>query len=432
MQTVLLKRGGGEGKKFPAGQQIEFTVQELIDAAGLDECCTESDEKPGPVVMDQGYTRSEGGVFGNTSDPTPRLTGIVFVFQLDYTNENHCRIDLSHDKVDVSKEKGDINAVACLSVRARRQWTQVRRKSYLLPFADGSRIERTYSGILIDFKVGGTFKFNDVAAIFRGVTSIVIWLGIPIWVLYFFAIFFLGNLSSIYNRVIHQELSLSSACVGLAGRLISHTSAFADVQDFPEGLSKGRLHERFQMIMQYNTSLDEDEVQKFVDFVYAGIAIAGDEEQTGDAQNLIDVQDFCTVFSANEPLSFDSLVKIFDKDRTMGIAETLFQDEVIRSVRSVTANDEMSEAIKHAMVRQDKGELTIVKKQAIDTSNAAAMQARYTELEEEIKRNKISMERMLLKNKTLLKQITNAEENYKKLGGDYQFEAEQRFSQYAD
>lgn len=233
LKTVLLDAKGEKKKEFAGGQTISMTVAEMLEAAGISEVGKGLGDN---VKLDAEYERKAGGVKGAIK-PTPRLTGLQLTFELGYTNEGSCRLNLETDKISVSEDK-----VACLAIKARRQWTQTELSNVLS--LQGTSISRKYSGILIDFHVHGSFKFRDWSRIFRGVTTIVIWLGIPIWVLYFFALYFLGQLSVIYNRVIHQELSLSTACVGLASRLISHTSAFADVADQPDGLSKQRLLER--------------------------------------------------------------------------------------------------------------------------------------------------------------------------------------------
>lgn len=417
--TIILGRDGEKKQTISAGSKIRFKISKLLELAGLDECC---DKDIGDALdMDAGYERSEGGVqklqSGSTS-PTPRLTGVTITIDLDYTNEGGCRLSLQHNTVGLD------GTAACLSVRARRQWSQSTSKGYALDAStttpEQQQFQRDYSGILINFHIHGSFKFIDGSAFFRGMTTILIWMGIPVWILYFFAILFLGKLSTIYSRVIHQELSLASACVGLAGRLISHTSAFADVQDFPEGLSKKRLHERFQMIMQFSRDLDDTEVRKFVDFVYDGVSIAAGDGGPADDE-LIDVQDFCTVCSTNESLTFDSLVKIFDRDRRLGSFESFFQDDVIEQARSVAANDNMAEAVKHALVKTEKGLKSGASFTRAGAFNPIMLEQRFQMVEEEINKIQTEINKTLLKEKNLVKQVEHAEQKVKELGGSLEY-----------
>jgi hypothetical protein len=420
-QTVVMNPDGSENSKIAAGSPIRFTVAQLLTLAGLHECCGE--EVGQALNMDESYTRPAGGVnnFGGATLPTPRLTGVALTMDLIYTNTGKCSMNLNSPSIALD------GTGACLSVRARRQWAQSTSYTYGDLTADATlkeygQFERTYSGIQINFHIHGEFKFIDGSAFFRGMTTILIWMGIPIWILYFFAIFFLGKLSAIYNRVIHQELSLTGACVGLAGRLISHTSSFADVQDYPEGLSKKRLHERFKMIMQFSEDLDDTEVRKFVDFVYEGVAIASEASQgeVGDENDLIDVQDFCTVCASNESLTFDALVKIFDRDRRLGTCETLFLDEVIDQARSVVANDALAETVKHALINRNAG---ATKEKGAGAFNAVMLEQRFASVEEEINKIQQEMNKTLLKEKNLMKQVEFAEKNVEKLGGSLSYTA---------
>lgn len=411
LATMVYDAKGGKKTEFAAGAPVKLTVGQILDAAGLHEV---GEKIGGQVAMDAGYSSRSGGVTGTIS-PTPRLTGILITAAIGYSNEGFCQLNLETEQVKTT------GTTACLAFRAKRQWTKALSKNvYSL---DRSNMEKTYSGILIDFHIHGSYKFADWSRIFRGITTIVIWLGIPIWVLYYFSLYFLGQLSTIYNRVIHQELSLSTACVGLAARLISHTSAFADVQDQPDGLSKERLHERFQMIMQFSDDLDDHEVRKFVDFIYEGVAIAsaeGDEdiqEMAAEAE-LIDVQDFCTVCLSNEPITFDALVKIFDRDRRLGTSEMIFCDEVLSNCRSAAANDKMKASVENAMVKLESSARTSMKGGPMPGAHTAhSLQKRADDMEAEIHEIHEEISRITIKQKSIIKQVSNAEESLKKMGG---------------
>merc|ERR1719188_1516187 len=111
-----------------------------------------------------------------------------------------------------------------------------------------------------------------------------------------------------------------------------------DVQDEKggDGVSKGRLLHRFNVIMRDMKELDSREVKKFVDFVFRGLRRMGTVGVHDD--RYIKVESYCSACSSNEPLSFDSLVKIFDKDRRLGILERCFLDDTIRQVHKAALN----------------------------------------------------------------------------------------------
>lgn len=414
--TMLLKADGSKRKIYNPGETLKFTVAELLSFAGIDEIGGSSNEAG--VDLDAKYSRPH--VVGGAQLPTVRLTGVTIGFDIFFTNEGACQ--KSFDSERVSAGDIDTNELACIVIKADRQWTGV-EKTYQYN-VDGSEVSRQFTGISIKFHVAGSFKFWDGGQIFRGLTTFLIWHSIPICILYFFVILFLGKVSVIYNRVIHQELSLSGGCIGLAGRLISHTSAFTDVRDTPIGLTKHRLHERFKTIMQFTDDLDDNEIQKFVDFVFDDVAVAsatGSESvaEFAEEAELIDVQDFCTVCGSNEMLTFDALVQIFDRDRTLNYLESLFVDDVITQSRNPQSIDEMNLRVKSAMVRTQDSD----RYNALGGAPAAGafttdhLTSRCEFIEDEINNINNECDRLISKQDIVKKQIANAEATLARLQG---------------
>merc|ERR1740121_2151708 len=73
---------------------------------------------------------------------------------------------------------------------------------------------------------------------------------------------------------------------------------------------------------------------------------AGADEEEG--AGMIDVRDFCAACAMNEPLSFDSLVQIFDKDRKLGCMEGYFVDRTIRQVHDPACTRQIKDVIMEA------------------------------------------------------------------------------------
>jgi len=332
MITVFLGRDGFELKRFLPGELIWFTVREILGNATGDANDMFSDT----LDLDSRYTRNDVGVISNESPPnsiegpTLRTTGLGITFDLWYTNTGAC------DPTSSSQTVAWEGPVCCIKLTGQRQWT-TRLSSDVLG-TDGASRQRETRGISVKFRTLGAFTFLDLNAVFRQLTIAIIWIQFPLFVVYWFSILFLGHLSSVYSRVIHQDLSLAEACKGLAARLVSHSAAFMDLKDRNhEGISKQRLLERFKKILDH-PDLDDDEISKFVDFVFEGMKSMVRGTDNLDDEH-INVQEYCTACSTNEPLNFDALVKIFDKDRRMWCCENLFLDNSIVEVHRAEAEE---------------------------------------------------------------------------------------------
>merc|ERR1740130_1577462 len=151
-------------------------------------------------------------------------------------------------------------------------------------------------------------------------------------IVYYFAVFCLGRLSTVYSNCICENVNLGDACKGLATRLISHSAAYMDLQDSPEGISKKRLLERFRSILEHNENIDDREIKKYVDFVFEGMQSMAGEDDGSLLDETVNIQEFCTACSTNEPLNFQSMVMLFDKDRELSVLEHFFLDKSIRGV----------------------------------------------------------------------------------------------------
>lgn len=202
----------------------------------------------------------------------------------------------------------------------------------------------------------------------------------------------------------------------------SRTPQLLHVKDTPLGLTKKRLLERIKMIMQYNTALDDNEIQHFTDFVYEGVAVASVTEpataiEVMENAQLIDLQDFVRVCSSNESLSFDALVEIFDADRRLSIVENVFQDDCMRQARSSAANEEMKDRVNNAMVNTGSLDRHINRSAGISGHYTAdVLQTRCNNMESEILQIQKECNDLVEKQQSLVRTILYTEEKLKKLG----------------
>lgn len=332
MATVLFDGGGQILRTFEPGLEIKLAMSELLSAATIE------DNAGWGLDLDDLYTREELGIH----EQTLRKTGVTLDVNLYYVAGSTAECAITDPEVQLETFLW-AGPICCMRVHAKRDWTSMSRA---LPSRENSTI-REYHGIFITFAASGHFEFLAMSAIFRGLTTILIWAQIPLMVIYWFSITFLGHLSTVYSRAMHQSLSLSEACQGLASRLVSHSAAFMDMQDLGSGISKDSLLRRLSMILSREKDLDANEVEKFVDFVFRQM-LSSQTTQNQQERDIVNVQGFCAACTTNEPLRFDSLVQIFDKDRRLGCLETAFVDDTVKEVHKVDETKNRASAVQES------------------------------------------------------------------------------------
>jgi len=328
--TIVLGPDGEEVSRFERGELVNVTLDEMLDYTKL----IEYSDTVSRLILDLPYTRVDDDIVDDVGDPgvTVRLTGVTLWVDLKYTNGGVCQLEDGYPKVVAEGWKGK---VCCMSVRGIRSW--VTRESTAVVDASGTWKARRYHGVRILFRSSGSFAFYDESALFDGLTTLLIWAQIPMLIVYYFVIFVLGKLSEVYSRVVHQSMSIKDACTGMAARLVGHSSAYLDLVDpAAGGITRTGMHDRLRLVFKDSEDLDESEVAKLVDFVFTGmVGTKGDEEQAP----IVGVQDFCSAAGSLEPLSFSSLVRIFDRERNIGYVEDVLNDDTIQVIREEAFQD---------------------------------------------------------------------------------------------
>jgi hypothetical protein len=144
--------------------------------------------------------------------------------------------------------------------------------------------------------------------------------------MFYFVITALGVVSKIYRDSIFQGVRVDRTACGIAARLAAHSSTFVELQDHAHGISEEKLFERFKVIFEHNSEIDEAELRRLVRFVFSGMA--------KDHNDGIDIQDFSHACTHGEILHFRTLVELFDADRKKGWLEKQFADPAIRNLHS--------------------------------------------------------------------------------------------------
>jgi hypothetical protein len=343
LRTVWYDQNNGTNLREYAQSFISPTVKELLHSADY-----EDRGRLGVLHLDQNYFTGTSGEDvvrpnlmtggGYKSGASLRMTGVTLTVNLQIVDGGECAAAFPND-VEIAKDQkyskykvGHNGAVACMTVHAERMWTH--EGSHYQPGmeGDGYREVKT-AGIRIKFRTSGEVRMLEMTAVSQALTVAIVWIQVPLLVVYYFTVLCLGHLSSVYARVCSEILNLSDATKGLATRLISHSAAYLDLQDQPDGITKGRLKGQFENILQSKLDsgvISSDELSKYVDYVFEGMQSMGDGEVV--INETVNIEEYCEACCTNEPLGFQALVQLFDKDRKLQFLENLFLDDTIRGV----------------------------------------------------------------------------------------------------
>eukprot|EP00931_Biecheleriopsis_adriatica_P107786 TRINITY_DN8210_c0_g1_i1.p1 TRINITY_DN8210_c0_g1~~TRINITY_DN8210_c0_g1_i1.p1 ORF type:complete len:717 (-),score=165.64 TRINITY_DN8210_c0_g1_i1:78-2228(-) len=332
--TVLVDHRGQEIQRFLAGSAIELTAADLLKAAYYDE------RGETPLSLDDKYQSTN---FDIRMMPT-RLTGVSLTIDVWMSDDGECQIKLHEDSQQVVRARFPSNGpLACLSVRADRRWSTETTEQPV--GVDGSVRIREKNGIKVKFRKMGSFRFVSEQAIIRNLTVVFLWLQLPLVIVYWFCSTCLGKLSEIYYAILHQQVNVAESCKGFAVRLLTYSSSFMGLRSKmmetgsgqgPDGITKKVITERVGKLCE-GFEINEDAMSKVVDLLFNNIKSY--KKDNAPNSKVITCQEFCAACSANEQLTLETLVKIFDKDRKLGLLESIFLDKDLAKVRQAAEMD---------------------------------------------------------------------------------------------
>jgi hypothetical protein len=246
---------------------------------------------------------------------TPRVTGVEITVEMDY----------------LSGMLPSIGPLCNVRVTGRPNWVGITESQVI--DADGSMRTRTYSGIRIRFLRKGRFQYFNPEALIFSLTTFIVWIRIPAFIVFYFAVFCLGSLSKIYTSYLYQDLNLVNEFNGASARLLRRAHDFNDLHDLRDAdgtcaMSYEEARRRMDYILEGRRELDEQEKEYFVSFFFSSSA-----SKVGEKERLaIILDDFLQAVSAEETLQYDEILGIVDADRhKMGFLEKLFADRTLKS-----------------------------------------------------------------------------------------------------
>lgn len=228
---------------------------------------------------------------------------------------------------------------------------------------------RQYNGLRVRFHVDGVQTVFDVNNVILNISALVVYISLPIIFIKFFAVYCLGHLSTIYYRVVYSKFNIPQECGATATRLMGSTATFHQLEDITDadgdgvhgdtGISRKVMKAYIRDVMQYRGKvLDESEMQQFVELAfnevdnedhtkdlpssYFGIVKAmlidyfdidstsANKSRPSQGPQCINIDEFNNAFHSAFPISFDSVVKLFDKDRSQSMLERAFTPDKLK------------------------------------------------------------------------------------------------------
>jgi len=229
-----------------------------------------------------------------------------------------------------------------------------REESATMP--DGSSYARTVHGIRVVAIGKGSQRIASLTTFVNSLTTALVLLTLPRWIIYIIAAYCLGHLSSIYAAVVHENFDLTEQVAGMATRLMTSSALFLDLQDEDGCIARECMRERLmQVFRELEGKLNDEEVNDFCNFCFHGVVAAKSPE---DPMNHIvkDIKDqmhmhksmslnrmgtetegkkitatqFNMAYSSIEQVSFSHVVELFDVERQRGILEKFFSPDSVK------------------------------------------------------------------------------------------------------
>lgn len=328
-RTVLLDSRGVPGKRFPSGAEVKLTLKELLNAAqNLPQQLLQGTEPAWEVFRD----------------------GLELNVEVQCYNDD---TELSSAGVDQSGNDAEwtlgatsklpvcvlqVKFVRCCSTFAAPEVT-----------AEGNVVMSR--GVLVQASTSTTVMWLPSSSrLLLSFTSILVLLQVPLKVVRWFMLTFLGQLSQIYKRVIIEQFDIQKEAATMAVNLMSNSVSFLELSDCVTGkqefpaVSRSRMEERLRAaLQQQHHVLNDSEISAFVSCCFESLQLGvGDRLAIGRepdististpssckggevAEDVIDIDTFNMHCSTGNAVDLRAAVEFFDQDRYRCPLEWLF------------------------------------------------------------------------------------------------------------
>jgi len=322
LTIIMANEGNNEKytKTYRPGDRIRFSVQELLDLAGvsqfLDERNVEATDDPSSSVA-----------------PIGRISGIRLEVRLE------C---ISNPFINVL----DWNGPVCyLHVHKTPEHWVYRLLQDVTSESGALRMRKVHG---IEIVARGLFHHVtvDIEAISQCLVSLIVLSSIPKFILMLFMSTCLGQLSVVYRKVLLEPFKLHEACGTSILAMIKDMTTFHSMAGDPHSscISKNQLSNQLAKLFANQDGLIS--VEQLEDLLKR--SCQGVKHKAGVVQCLeelgmrrissvplhysIDLSEFCEACSSKDALDFNSIVSLFNTERRAHALERLFTPRRLLSV----------------------------------------------------------------------------------------------------
>jgi len=348
--TVVLDADGERRRVVPpASNNLAFTVKELLQLANKQDWL--DSEQPG---LGRNYKEDATKPLG----PIGRLTGVQINLRVRCYNPVNVPA--------VARIKGYYGPVCTLQVAPAADGWVWRRVTDAL---HGRTRHVLYHGVLVHVESDGALRTLDLSALISFLVESVVLLQMPASFFRFLATRCLGDLSRIYEGVLDQRFSLAQHVASSAMYLLSCSTSFSQIADAPAGLSLPEMSTRVANTLADFHELSSAELKAFVLFCFTialdvrhnrytnyrkasslkkkvfhqfhklrgGTNKYESLDEYGTEHEVEHIMDkhigsgaFVIAASIQQKVAIDHVVRLFDKDRKIGLLEKFFLPRWIR------------------------------------------------------------------------------------------------------
>lgn len=227
-----------------------------------------------------------------------------------------------------------------MSVTAEPEWASKSTTSFIDFY--GSTQTKSFVGIKIRTGAFGYMSWFQINQLIFTCTLGISWIILPCFLIFFLAMYCLGELSNIYRGFVFGDVQLHRAFTGVSARIMEIGWTHADMADnysnrgTLQDLSLDRICKRMDLVLQSCEDLDEGERLNFSKFVF--------EEAGRHEHRNVTLEDMMLVMTSNENLGHKDIVSIIDKDDNQDKSnlEWFFWDPTLKAFAKdrITLQDE--------------------------------------------------------------------------------------------
>jgi len=363
--TVARKSDGTVWKRFDASNShVSLTLSELLSLAGV------RLEDTMPVVGRNYFPNAL-----DSSGPLARVAGLNLDIEIKCGRKP--RAFFWETAALPTEKHPDVECSLQVKTSPSFMVSVVRFESDSVGnLQSGTRV-RSYQGVRFTSSFSGKYKRLNLNSVLVNITTAVTFLSIPNQVIFVMAMWFLGHLSRIYRAAVQREFNISKECAAMSMRLIAHSYLFSEVQNqmgkdgkFEEGIiDEASMTQMWTRIIKDHISnpIAAEEMAQFFmhqivssfktpplsadDYAKRGIrqemlGLVQDgfnsvlanldynralkKYASGGGDKKLNMENFQAALCSADPISFESLVRLFDQNRPVGRVEQFFTPVQLR------------------------------------------------------------------------------------------------------